>query len=560
MATEYVNVDDYVLDKNNAAKGIRAAIQYAREHKKQEIIFGAGTYYLTDYVTIDTVSIAHDDGCGDIREKDCHLLLEDFDGITLKGRIAEDGSPMTILAGYNSQIVQTQLPAILWVNSCVNLTLKNLAFTREPETASAGIVRAIEKDTIIVEVFEGLPCYDNMGAYCMNRFNLMDKSLLGASLTFGFGFDTRFIKIGDRQLSLTDSAIAGIVKVGDGLSWHQAGKTDFQLFLGNCTNLIFENIRVYNTNSFAVLTENCKNISADRLIIKPKGNQLFTGPRDGWKIYRCTGKILIDNCHTEGVRMDGQNIHSNFMIVQEVLSANSVLCTCKYAPIPLTDGYKMEFYDGNKIYENEIDHWEFVGGYSTQTIQSNNKTAGVAKVGTANHITLYQIQFKRPLENFIQKGCLMTPLCWEPNLYICKNSTFHNIAGAGHLLRCGEVTIEKCQYKNLMNAGILMGAEFDTHCEGGHAVNVKISECTFDNCGFKPRYGDFGCGCIAIKSQGFQEPLNQHILIEKNQFLNSKIALEIRDAQDVQIRNNYFDNITNRYIIEEISTKDIAID
>lgn len=560
MVTGSIHVDEFIKDNSDAAQGIREAIRYAKEHKKRELLFGEGTYNLTDAITIETVSIAHDDGCGDVHEKDCHLILEELKDFTLRGMVSEDGTPLTVLAGYNSQITQALLPAIIWAISCNNLTLKNIAFTRDPETASAGIVSAIEGDTILVDVFDGLPCYDNMGAYCMNRFDLQNKSLLGASLTFGFGFDTKFIREGERRLSLTDASIAKSVNVGDGISWHQAGKTDFQLFFGNCTNLILDNVRIYNTNSFAIITENCRNIIANRLVIKPRGNQLFTGSRDGWKVYRCSGDIHLDHCHIEGVRMDGQNMHSNFMIVQEVLSDHSVLCSCKYAPIPLTSEYKMEFYHGTKIYENEIEQWEFSGGFSTQSVQTEESTAGAAVVGSTNHTTLYKIQFKNPLHNFVQKGCLMTPLCWEPESYICKNSSFHNIAGAGHLLRCGEVMIEQCQYKNLMNAGILMGAEFDTHCEGGHAVNVKITDCLFDHCGFKPRYGEFGCGCIAIKSQGFEEPLNQHITIERNQFLNSKIALEIRDAQDVLMKENRFENIKHSYIIEEKSTKDIVIE
>lgn len=539
MKTEYIMVDDFVKDRKDAAKGIQAAIIYAQEHQINEIIFEKGIYYLRDYEEIETNSIAHDDGCGDIKDKDCHLILQDLEKITLKGFLAEDKSPGTILAGYNSRIQQTLLPSIIWATSCNNLTLKNIGFTREPETASAGIVRNVKNDTIEVEVFEGLPCYDNMSVYCMNRFNLEKKELLGASLTFGFGYDNKFRKTGERTLSLVDASIAQKIKVGDGLSWHQAGKTDFLLFFGQCKNLVLDNIRIYNTNSFGILTENCKNIIAKQLVIKPKGNQLFTGSRDGWKIYRCTGNILLDTCHIEGVRMDGQNIHSNFMIVKEILSENSLLCTCKYAPIPLEARTKMEFYNETEIIENEIIKWEVKGSYFTEILQNEDDSAGKAVIGSKNNHTLYEIHFKEPLDYFVKKDTLMTPKCWEPESYICKNSSFNNIAGAGHLLRCGDVIIENCNYSNIMNAGILMGAEFDTHCEGGHAVNVKITGCNFDNCGFNPRYGEYGCACIAIKSQGFDGPYNQKITIENNKFINSQRALEISDSKEVKLRNNH---------------------
>lgn len=549
-----VKVDDFL--KNgvvDVVQGIREAITYANLHDIDTVLFDEGTYYLETYDTIETTSIAHDDGCGDIHEKDCHLVLNDLKNIRLKGTLHEDGTPATILAGFNSQISQTLLPSILWANGCENLTIENMAFTRQPETASAGIVRSIEDSTIEVEVFEGLPCYDGMAAYCMNRFDLAQKALLGASVTYGFGFDTRWNLVGDRRLTLTDAKIANLVQIGEGLSWHQSGKTDFLLFFGGCTNLTFKNIRIYNTNSFAILTENCNHITADQLVMKPAGNQLFTGSRDGWKIYRCTGNILLQNCHTEGVRMDGQNVHSNFMIVQEVVDDYSVRCTCKYAPIPLSVGSTVKFYDETNVYENELLAWRVEGQSSSESIQTEDDSAGMAVVGTMNHTTQYWLKLKRKVEDFVQNGCLMTPMCWEPTTYVCNDSTYHNIAGAGHLLRCGAVSIERCHYSNVMNAGILLGAEFDTHCEGGHAVDVKIRGCTFRHCGFKPRYGAFGCGGIAIKSQGFHGGYNQHILIEENEFRDCKTAIEIRDSWDVTVQNNTFYNVEQDCYIDEIS-------
>ena len=65
-------------------------------------------------------------------------------------------------------------------------------------------------------------------------------------------------------------------------------------------------------------------------MIKPEGNQFFTGPRDGWKIYRCTGDVRIENCVTEGVRMDGQNVHSNFLIAEKIISDKEILAVCSY--------------------------------------------------------------------------------------------------------------------------------------------------------------------------------------------------------------------------------------
>lgn len=560
MQKKIVNADDFVRDRMHSSSGLQEAINYAKSIKADELRLGEGTYYLDDHITIETYSIAHDDGCGDIHEKDVHLLLQGLDGIVITGACLEDGSPGTILAGYNSLKPDSLLPSIMWAVDSINLTIRNLAFTRSPETASAGKVIAVHGSEITVEVFEGLLCIDGMGAYCMNRFDLSDRSLQGASLTIGFGFDTRFAKTGDRTLVLEDEHLASILRVGDGISWHQTGKTDFQLFFGGCTNLKFQNIRICNSNSFAVLTENCKNISAHNLVIKPGKNQLFTGSRDGWKIYRCSGRIQLDECHFEGVRMDGQNVHSNFMVVEKLIAPKRMLCSCKYAPIPLEDGTEMEFHDGTRTVRNRILKWQVVGRNPVVHVKRDSDTAGAEVPGVSNYMTLYEVHFDDDFEAFVSKGTLMTPLCWEPESYICNNTVFRNIAGAGQLLRCGDVHIEKCTYENMMNAGILMGAELDTHSEGGHAVNIVIRGCRFDNCGFKPRYGRFGGACIAIKSQGFNDPYNRNIILEGNSFHRSSIAIEVRDASNVVMRSNIFEDIIERHVIDSSSTSDIRIE
>lgn len=554
---EIIEIDAF-LQENNFELG--AAIAKAANRGSTVIRFGPGVYFLKKYETVSTISIAHDDGCGDIKEKDCHVYLSEIEDLTLEGTCLQDGTPATTLAGLNTQNIQTLLPSILWAVNCPGLILRNLAFTREPECASAGQIERIDDGNIYVRVFQGNPCYDGMAAYCMNRFTLQNRELLGESLTFGFGYENRFVRLEENLLMLKDERIARQVHVGEGLSWHQAGKTDFQLFFGNCDNLTLDNIRIYNTNSFALLTENCCNITAKNLVMKPKGNQFFTGPRDGWKIYRCTGKIQVEDCHIEGVRMDGQNIHSNFMIVEKILSDKELICVCKYAPISLRNGYEMEFYNGAEMKELRIERWEILGGYKEGTTQSMDESATPSVPNTVHHMTLYRITLEERLPEFVEKGTLMTPRCWEPTEYYCTNSVFRNIAGAGHLLRCGEVEITGCTYEHIMNAGILIGAELDTHCEGGHGVNVVIKNNVFSNCGTKARYGEYGCGCIAVKSQGFDTPVNQNIIIENNIFKNSKRALEIRDAREVKISNNQYENIQEKIAIEEKSTKGIRLD
>ena len=112
--------------------------------------------------------------------------------------------------------------------SCRNLTVKNLKFTCAPEFASAGRVEAM----------------------------------------------------GDRLLELESEKIAGRVEVGDMVSWHQGSKTDFQCFFGEIDGLTLCNLRTANANGFAMIAFDVHNLTAERVVFKPEGNQLFCAPRD----------------------------------------------------------------------------------------------------------------------------------------------------------------------------------------------------------------------------------------------------------------------------------------
>lgn len=560
MEEKKLNADLYISDKSRITiEEIKSIFADAKEKNIKTVHFGKGLYCLQEWECHETISIAHDDGCGDIHQKDCHIYLTDWDDLTIEGECTQTGEPATILAGFNSRVSQTLLPSVLWAENCKNLNVENLAFTRKPECASAGEVVKIENGRIFVSVFPGNPCYDKMAAYCMNRFSIKEKALLGESLTYGFGYDKRFSLVGENLLMLEDEELSSEVHVGEGLSWHQAGKTDFQLFFGRCDDLKLKNIRIYNTNSYAILTENCRNIFAERLVIKPEGNQFFTGPRDGWKIYRCTGKISIEDSTTEGVRMDGQNVHSNFLIAEKIISDKEVLAVCRYAPIKMRDEFSVRFYNGTDFEIQKGSLWEILDTYMEEPEQEASEGAAV-KRKVPHQMTRYRLCFSEKIPHFVKTGTLMLASCWEPELYSCKHNIYRNIAGAGHLLRCKNVEISDCTYENMMNAGILIGAEFDTHCEGGHGEDIYIHDCTFRNCGTKERYGKFGRGCISIKSQGFSAPVNKRIRIKNNTFEASDRALEIRDVQDGEIAGNQYRNIRESIFVEEETVENIRIE
>ncbi len=554
-----VYLKNFLRSEISFSQSLHQALAQCRSQRARVLEFPAGEYDLTDWVQHQTASIAHDDGCGSIDRKACHILLQNFDQLTLRGALDQAGKPATLLCGWNDQQNQSLLPSILWVEGCQNLTLENLAFTRKPITVHTGeVVSLHEGRGIETRLLQPEFAYDGMASYCMNRIE-KDGRLAYPSLTFGFGYDQQWKKINDSHYFLADANMAKTVQVGHFLSWHQSGKTDFLLFFEGCKELKLKNIRIYNSNSFALLTQRCHNIYADKVVIKPKYPNYFVASRDGWKVYRCSGDIRLYNCHIEGVRMDGQNVHSNYLTLHRPPQGNTLYCLGKYAPIPLESHSSISFYSlkGEELVTRLILDWEVCDTLWESGHSANDPTAAQVVGGVKNPLPLYRITLDKPVSETLPLNSLGVAECWQPSTYLCQKSCFRNIAGAGQLLRVSHIAIEDCEYENIMNAGVLMGAELSTHGEADHVSSVRIQGCQFKNCGFKPRYGQYGSGGIAIKSQGFQAPVNHSITITDNYFSDSATGIELQDARQVNLIGNKFFHVDQPLKIEAATTLEI---
>ncbi len=539
MKTIYIK-DFISLPCYDSAPAIRDAIDKAKKEKADIIKFEKGVYPLKSSIYYETDQSAHDIGGKYTKEKAVHLLFKDFQNITICGETDDNGEPATLLEGLNDGEFNAILPTVLWVDGGENITIKNLSFTRNPEYCSTGKVTKIAKNDITVEVFEGNPCFVQMGTYCMNKFT-SDGNLDGESLSYGPGLGKNFKKIGDNLLLLEDEKISSCVEVGDIITFHQGAQTDFQCFFGSITNLSLENLRTINSNGFAHLAFHIKNLKVNKVRFKPRENQLFTAPRDAFKLHKCQGNIEIDGMEIEGVRMDGQNIHSNYIFPVEIFE-NKIKFFLRSAYLPIDEGSLIEFYFGTDIKYAKVKNIEYHGQSELD--------------GIFGH--LVTVNFDGPIPQNVTEETLCLPVCWEPDKYVCKNSTFFNIAGAGQLSRIDNMHIENCTYKNLMNSGILLGSENPGHAEGGHATNVKISNCSFDNCGNTARYG--GMGCIGIKSGGCNDMFNHHIYISDCSFKNSDLGIGINDAHHVYVNNCSFENLKEKIRTDFSTTDKIFVD
>lgn len=519
-------VDDFTRPgEPDSAPGIMAAFAHALVIGASTVRFSAGTYRLLSSTIHHAPGAIHDaDNLGQAEQKACHLHLRGAQGLSLLGAVDAQGQPATVLAGHNDGAEHDVLPAILWCADCPGLTVRNLCFTRTPAYASAGEVVARDADHLIVEVFAGETCWDGMGAYCMNRCDPRTGMLRGSSVTFGRGAGVTWKKIGERLLRLDSRAVAGQVELGEHLSWHQGARTDIQTYFGGCHGLRLENLRTANANGLAMVTEHCRDVTADRIVLRPDGRRLFTAPRDGWKLFKCSGRIAITRLDVHGVRMDGQNVHSTWLQREGGDAGNEAIFTARYTFTPLEVGSQLECWLGDQLTVATIAAW--------------------SHAGRSRDVHRYHVRCHEALP--AGDGMLAAPLCWQPDLYTCHDSSFTSIAGAGHLIRGGRAEITNCTYRHLMCPGIHLGAELGTHPEGGHVSDVLIAGCHFTDCGIRDRarYDQGPGGCIATGTLGDPTPLAgqfiRRIRISDNQFTDAPLGIALRQSAEVQVQGNAF--------------------
>ncbi len=498
------------------------------------IVIPPGKLYLKKAVSFKTDKIAHDDGCGEVEEKSAHILLKGRKNFTLRGR--EDGE--TIILSHNDGIAEALKISALWAEECDGLTLENITFAYDRPTTFFGTVRRKGGDKIIIQ--PGHSDYpDVLPYYCMNRFS--GTVLTGPSLTLGFGLDNTMKKRVDGLFELEDKSVSDKVEIGDGLSWHLSGITDFLIYIGNMRDLTLNNLRITDASGFGILTESVENIDADRVVIKPiDGYQSVS--RDGWKIFRSSGKVTVTSSHFEGTRMDAQNVHTNYMSVLSV-DGSSIVAELKYAPTPLKEREYVTFYGPGEKGRGEIKSWALLSSEFRETKEERADGAAESVPGKKNRYNTYLITFSS-LPSSIKAGDTLVPDSMSVEEYRISDSVFRNIAGAANMVRARMAVIERNKYENIMNSALLIGAEWHTHREGVNPTSVTVKDSIFINTGFVPRYGMRGSGAVAAVAEGFgEEKVIGDVSVSGSFFSNLEKAGENSNAVIFEMKNNRYLNV-----------------
>jgi hypothetical protein len=504
--------DDGVQD----TQAIVNAIAHIKATGKHCLVFEAGRY--------------------DLDESGFKLI--DIDDLTLQGAVDAQGKPATRLVRNNDFLANnSSIPYMLETRNCNRLTLRNLLLDNDPQYATAGEVVSVTGDTVTVRVFESLPRVDG-GAYCMNAWDMTTRRLKHQpSVTFGKDVKNNLQELSwhtigsdaDRLMQMTSSSVASQLSVGDGVSWH-AGFNGYQMLMSDCDDLVLSNIWTVNAVGFAMCALRCNNITADNVVVRADGEQLAVGPRDGWKLYACTGKVVISNMFIEGVRWDGQNVHGSFLRVEEKLAPNRLVCFKKWSTLqPIAIDSVISFWNGKF---------------------SVDRTVTASEAVTVGNTVRFDLTFSEDVPDFTTQGTMATVWAWDIGHYELKNCTFQKIAGSASILRNSHALIEDCTFDNIMYPAFFIGASI-SEGEGMFPRDVTARHSTFIDCGWEARQGIKGM--VAGNTLGNNLPMMGRIRIEDCIFRDAALGINLFGTQNVELINNQFQNVETPYQIDPVS-------
>ncbi len=504
------------------AVAIQSTLNYAKTNNIKIVLFDTGRYDLLVKAASSSLN--------------AHFGLTQYNGLSLIGATWPDGSPATSLVKFNPQENNTNLPGHLRFDKCNQLTIKNFLIDNSPQYATAGKVVEKGSNYIKVEIFDGLPSKDSMGAYCANIWDLSTKRLkLVPSLSFITDvaaenlYWQKEVVGGKTYMRMNSTRFAQSVDTGVGLSWHYGAQTMFQLALNFCNDLQLENINTVNIAGWGIHTVACKNITAKSIRFYPTGNQLAVGPRDAWKINMSNGQVVVDSFYVEGVRWDGQNAHGAFLTVAQKNSPTEIRVWKKFTTIPDFINDSIGFWNGANVEKRFAQTWQ-------QTGISGDTIYGLVTTSTA-------------LPSFVTTGTRITVYAWDMDHYTLKNSTFKKIAGCAGVIKNENVTLENVTYDNIMYPAILFGTEVN---EATFPQQVLLKNCTFNESGWVNRIG--ATGLVGIRNAITTAMTIGTIQFDSCTFSNAATGIDAAGIKNLVITNSRFECVPQPYKVNSTNT------
>lgn len=378
--------------------------------------------------------------------------------------------------------------------SCANLRLENMTFTTDRPVNASGRVAAVDtlSRTYDVRLDPEFPLtgrerilsvdtFDETGApdYVLETF---EDPPLGAAYE---NLDARTVR-----MKAPDGFDLAKLDVGHRILFRHETSGNYVFSFDACRDVTLRDIEIERAMSAGtVISPPSANFTFERYNIRsPRGSMaLFAGNSDGIHILGLSGRLVLRDCHFDGMGDDCLNIHGKGAVVKSYDKATGrVECT----------------YRGHDRRERALPrHWAAAGDrvvvYDGATLLKKG-LAGVQSFLADGEMRIDPPEFKLSAGDILANENVFASVRID-------GCTFANNRARALLLQTEDVMVENCQFRGIALPAVLVAPDLAYWNEVGPSRDVTIRGCVFERCAVHPTHG--GClGAVAFKTTHGRAP------------------------------------------------------
>ncbi|MCX6996708.1 MAG: alpha-1,3-galactosidase B [Kiritimatiellaeota bacterium] len=507
QAGKVIQVTDFGVkpdSKDDAVKGVRAALEACRKAAAVTLVFPKGRY---DFWPEHSEKIEYyESNTTDNNPKICPVVLRGLKGLTIEGQ--------------GSEFVCHGRMQPLTLEDCVGVTVRNLNIDWDiPFVAQAKIVR-VENTSIDIKINPIESPYKIEGGKIVFHGEGWKSRWCGC---MEFEADTRFIpkQSGDSPLGgnwgkyIAQELGDGLVrlnldferkpKAGNILIMRHSARDHAGVFILNCKDTVFESVNLFTSACLGILGQFSENITLKKTNVTPNyaKKRYQCGHADGFHVSNCRGKVLVDGCKFEGLMDDPINVHGTSVKIIEVKDGNRVRC---------------QFMEGMSTGMTWGRTGERVGFLDPKSMATIGQ--GAIKSYARIDRDRFEVEFAAAVPAGLKAGDALENLTWAPDFTV-RNTMFGSCRARGLLVSTpGKVVIENNDFIS-SGAAILIAGDANEWYESGAVRDVLIRGNRFHPSCLTSWY-QFGEGIISIlpiiSTLDPEHPFHRNIRIEGNQF------------------------------------------
>ncbi|MFI3212766.1 MAG: hypothetical protein R3Y24_05435 [Eubacteriales bacterium] len=271
-------------------------------------------------------------------EEFCYITNNDYSlkqiafPIIRKNNIAIDGN--------GSLFMMTGRMMPFWIKDSKNIVLKNFSIDYKRPLFSQGIVEEASKEHVRIkidktvfpfEIEQGIvhfvgEDYDESHIHGFLEYDTVKKGpIVGAVDTFPRGI----VKASEPEEGVLEVRypFARIADVGSMMTIKHEKRFVPGIAMDNSEQILLEGLQIKQAGTMAIVAQFCDTVTLEKIKVATNKDsvRVVSSNADATHFVGCRGVVTVQNCLFESQLDDAFNVHGNYLVVDKILSTNSVV-------------------------------------------------------------------------------------------------------------------------------------------------------------------------------------------------------------------------------------------